>query len=87
MLPYKINHFSISEIMNKLNSKYVELLSEAFEKYRNIEVIEKNVTKCDDNDEILNNIPKVDVTSISLKKKKKDAKEMNSEDKSRKNRN
>ena len=86
MLPYKINYFSISEIMKKVNSKYVELLSEAFEKYRNIEVIEKTVTKCDDNDEILNNIPKVDVTSISLKKKKKDAKEMNSEDKSRKNR-
>jgi len=70
--------------MKKVNSKYVELLSEAFEKYRNIEVIEKTVSKCDDNDGILDNIPKVDVTSISLKKKKKDAKEMNNEDKSRK---
>ena len=84
MLPYKIYHFSISETMKKVNSKYVELLSEAFEKYRNIEVIEKTVTKYDDNDEILDNIPKVDVPSISLKKKKKDAKEMNNEDKSRK---
>ena len=46
--------------------------------------IEKTVSKCDDNDGILDNIPKVDVTSISLKKKKKDAKEMNNEDKSRK---
>ena len=59
MLPCKINHFFISEIMKKVNSKYVELLSEAFEKYRNIEVIEKTVTKCYDNDEILDNIPKI----------------------------
>ena len=61
--------FSISDKMkmNKINFKYVELLSEAYEKYKNVEIIEKSISTTSE-DELQENIPKVDTTPQSSKK-------------------
>ena len=75
--------------MKKINAKYVALLSEAYEKYKDVEIIDNSISIVSD-DKLLQNIPKVDTTSPSLKKiihdYPKERKERSKKDKNRKNR-